>query len=199
MKEVIKSKKTKLILLSIIGILVCATGLVTLAMLLSRTNQLTNTFELGNVTTEIEENFEKTDVATTFKKEPVVKNIGENDCYVRVRVTVSPEGQLNILGWDTENWTEKDGYYYYKHVLKGDPDGDGTKEGDSTTALFTTVAVKDEYKDTIDGFEVTVYQEAVQSKMNARDGSSTSDAMTIWEAYEANAIPDSFKLDEIYN
>ena len=187
MKEVIKSKKIKLILLSIIGILVCATGLVTLAMLLSRTNQLTNTFELGNVTTEIDENFEKTDVATTFKKEPVVKNTGKNACYVRVRVSASPESALSIMGWnlgsDEGQWTDgKDGYYYYNSELK---------PGETTaTPLFEKVEVIDT---TIEGFEVTVYQEAVQSKMNARDGSSTSDAMTIWKAYESNAIPDSFK------
>lgn len=190
MKEVTKSRKIKLILLSVTGILICATGLVTLAMLLSKTDKLTNTFELGNVTTEIEEQFEKTDIATTFKKEPVVINTGENDCYVRVRVNASPEEALNITGWDNENWEKIGDYYYYKHVLKA-ADGKGSA-GEKTTPLFREVSVKEEYIDTIEGFEVTVYQEAVQAKMNARDGSSTTDAQKIWDAYETNEIPESF-------
>lgn len=198
MKELLQRKRTKVALLSLTAVFLCATGLVTLAILTSRTQKITNTFELGNVTTEIQEDFEKTDVDTVFKKEPVVTNTGENDCYVRARVTVSPQGQLDITGWDTTNWVynEADGFYYYQKVLKAGADKAAPEQdeaGDSTTALFTTVSVKEDYVSTIEGFEVTVYQEAVQAKMNAADGSSTTDMMTIWAAYEANQIPATFK------
>lgn len=184
MKEIMKTKRVKALLLSLIGILVCSTGIVTLAVLLSKTDQLENTFQLGNITTEIEEEFEETDVPTTFTKTPAVINTGANDCLVRVRVTVSPEEQLDVSGWDLQNWTQKGEYYYYNGVLKS---------GEKTTPLFTTVSVKEEYVDTIEGFEVNVYQEAVQTKMNAMDGSSTTDPDRIWAAYEANEIPESFK------
>lgn len=191
MREIFRSKRTKVALLSLVAVLICSTGLATLALLSSKTDTLTNTFELGDVTTEIVEDvFEPTEVATVFKKEPYVKNTGDNDCYVRVRVTVSPEEQLDI-NWNTTDWTYKDGYYYYNKVLKADSNEAG--EGESTSPLFTTVSVKDEYVDTIEGFEVTVYQEAVQAEMNAADGSSTTDMMTIWAAYESNTIPASFK------
>lgn len=193
MKELFKTKRTKVALLSLAAVLVCATGLSTLALLTKKTEQLENTFKLGNVTTEIEEKFEETDVATVFTKEPVVTNTGENDCYVRVRVTASPAEQLDITGWDTTNWVynEEDGFYYYQKVLKAA--GAGVNADDTkTSALFTTVSVKEDYVNTIEGFEVTVYQEAVQAEMNAADGTSTSDMMTIWAAYDANEIPATF-------
>lgn len=189
MKKIFKSKKITLSLLLIVGILICATGLVTMALLRASTDTLENTFALGYVTTEIEETFEKTDIVTTFKKEPVVKNTGENDCYVRVRVTISPEeavtifGDEQVFGGSKANWGYYNGYYYYKTALK---------PGEKTTPLFNTVTIKNEYLDTIEGFEVTVYQEAVQAKMNALDGSSTTDYSKIWAAYDSNQIPESF-------
>lgn len=185
MIETLKQKRTGIMALSLAGIILCAAGIVTLAVLLSKTGELVNTFEPGNVTTEVREEFEPTETATVFRKEPVVANTGKNACYVRVRVTASPEEQLEIGGWDRQNWTEKeDGYYYYNKALES---------GESTTPLFKEVSVKKEYEETIEGFEVNVYQEAVQAKMNAADGSSTTDAAQIWEAYEANVIPESFK------
>ena len=177
----------KVLLISMIAVLLIGTGIATtLAYLSDSKESLVNTFKLGNVTTNIEETFEKTS-ETTFKKEPVVENIGENDCYVRVRVTVSPEEQLEIDGWDQDNWIEKGDYYYYKKPLKAN--------GDKTTPLFKTVSVKDEYIDTIEEFEVTVYQEAVQATMNADDGTGTSDMDAIWAAYDSGTIPETFKTN----
>ena len=189
MKRIFKSKKLAFSLLLVAGILICATGLVTLALVSDTTDPIENTFELGNVTTEIEEVFEQTQSVTTFKKEPVVVNTGENDCYVRVRVSISPEeallivGNEQVFGGSQANWGYYDGYYYYKTALK---------PGEKTTPLFNTVTVKNEYIDTIEGFEVTVYQEAVQAKMSARDGSVTTDYSIIWAAYDAGIVPDSF-------
>ena len=111
MIEMLKQKRTGIMALSLAGIILCAAGIVTLAVLLSKTGELVNTFEPGNVTTEVREEFEPTETATVFRKEPVVANTGKNACYVRVRVTASPEEQLEIGGWDRQNWTEKeDGY-----------------------------------------------------------------------------------------
>lgn len=189
MKRIFKSKKIMLSLLLIVGALVCGTGLVTMALVSDTTDPIENTFELGNVTTEIEEVFEPTQSVTTFKKEPVIANTGENDCYVRVRVSMSPEeallivGDEQVFGGSKANWGYYDGYYYYKTALK---------PGEKTTPLFNTVTIKNEYIDTIEGFEVTVYQEAVQAKMTARDGSVTTDYSKIWAAYDSDQIPESF-------
>lgn len=190
MRKILKSKRTIVMLLSLMAVMVCSVGM-TMALLSATTGQLTNTFELGNVTTEVKEEFKQAS-AYVFDKTPRVVNTGENDCYVRVRVTMSPKEQLEISGWDTTNWVynETDGYYYYQHVLKADPAGGSN--GDTTTNLFTTVKVKEEYQATIESFEVTVYQEAVQAKLNAADGSYTEDMMTIWAAYDSNEVPSSF-------
>lgn len=192
MKEFLKMKKTQVLLLSLLIVLACSSGLVTLAVYKSKTDVLTNQFDIGNVTTEIEETFEKTSTATEFKKEPVVTNTGKNDCYVRVRVNASPEKQLDITGWDTKNWVynAEDKFYYYQKALKA-PEGETS--GDSTTPLFKLVSVKEDFVDTIEGFEVNVYQEAVQAKMSAKDGSTTTDMMTIWNIYDSGIVPDTFE------
>lgn len=181
MKRILKSKRAIVTLLSLVAVIIGSNVLATMALLSKETGTLENTFELGNVTTKVEETFEPTDVATVFRKEPVVVNTGANDCYVRMRVNASPEEQLEITGWDS-NWTynTNDGFYYYIPVLK---------VGERTTPLFTTVSVKEEYISTIEGFEVTVYQEAVQATLNARDGSTTADAATIWAVYDGMEVP----------
>lgn len=180
MKALLKKKS---ILIAAIAVLLIGTGVAaTLAYLSSKTPVLTNTFKVGNVTTEIEEPFEQI-TNTEFKKEPSVKNIGENDCYVRARVLASPEEALSLTGFSS-NWTLKDdGFYYYNAVLPS---------GGQTDAIFKKVEVTDT---SIDGFEVTVYQEAVQIKVYAQDGTFTEDPDTIWNCYESGEVPESFKTN----
>lgn len=178
MKAVLKKK---IVLIVALAVLLIGTGVaVTLAYLSSRTPTLTNTFKVGNVTTKIEEPFEQ-ETNTTFKKEPSVKNTGENDCYVRARVLASPEEAL-LLKEFSDNWTydKDDDFYYYNAVLPA---------GGQTDAIFKKVEVKDI---SIDGFEVTVYQEAVQTKVYAQDGTFTTDPEKIWDCYESGEVPTSF-------
>lgn len=186
MIEAINRRKKSVLVLLAVCLLTAAAAFVTVAMLRQGTTQLTNTFELGNVTTEIEEEFKQTDIATVFEKTPRVKNTGINDCYIRVRVEASPEDALDITGWDFANWkyNQADGFYYYQKVV-------GPEE--YTTVLFNQVAVKEEAIPTIEGFEVNVYQEAVQAQMSARDHSVTSDMALIWSCYDAGIIPNSFQ------
>ena len=184
MKAVLKKKS---VLIVALAVLLIGTGVaVTLAYLSSRTPTLTNTFKVGNVTTKIEEPFEQ-ETNTTFKKEPSVKNIGENECYVRARVLASPEEALLLKGF-SNNWTydkydKDDDFYYYNAVLPA---------GGQTDAIFKKVEVKDT---SIDGFEVTVYQEAVQTKVYAQDGTFTTDPEKIWDCYESGKVPASFKTN----
>lgn len=187
-----KLKKRKLILFAVIAVLIVSAG-VTLAYLQKKTQKVTNTFTIGNITTKVTEEFSQiTD--WKFQKQPRVENIGYNGegnaCYVRVRIVASPEKQLNLIGFENykENWIEgEDGYYYYQHVLN---------VGECTTPLFDAVEVKEEYRDSIEEFEVTVYQEAVQSRISALDGTVEEDMMTIWDIYESGKIPDTFEGQE---
>lgn len=177
-----KWNKRNTVLTALIALLMTASITATMAYLSDRPNQLINTFVTGNVTTEIEETFEQV-TSTTFAKTPVIKNTGENDCYVRVRVVASPESALEITEWDTDNWTRDGEFYYYNAVLLAGVDA-------KTTPLFQGVQVTDTG---IDGFEVAVYQEAVQTIVYASDGSFTTDMKKIWECYEQGSVPDSFQ------
>ena len=70
-----------------------------------------------------------------------VENTGDNAAYVRISVTKSIElaegvqGTPNVsllkLDFDSDNWTEKDGFYYYNAPLE---------PGETTEALFNSVA-----------------------------------------------------------
>lgn len=207
MKIDFKSKKIGIALLSLIVALLLTTGS-TIAYLKSKTDDVINTFTIGNITTKVDETFEETEDPWVFKKEPKVTNTGYtnengtvtgNDCYVRVRIVASPEGQLELKVGDfsQENWRnseswaadweqKEDGYYYYRHSLK---------VGESTSSIFDTVEVKEDYRDTIEGFEVTVYQEAVQSSMTASDGTTTTNMEQLWKVYEQGEIPETFQTE----
>lgn len=142
---------------------------VTYAYYQAQTELKKNTFSIGNVTTEITE-----EVATEgnkITKKPVVTNTGKNDCYIRMRVTVSPEGAADITGW-SENWTDgKDGFYYYQTAVA--PKG-------KTDAIFTGANLK---KGFTGDFEITCYQEAVQAEARV-DGTITKNIKEIWAAYD---------------
>ncbi len=178
MKSILKKKS---ILIAALAVLLIGTSVAaTLAYLTDKEDALVNTFKVGDVTTEIEEPFEQV-TNTEFKKEPSVKNIGENDCYVRARVLASPEDALEITGF-SNNWTynEDDGFYYYNAVLPA---------GSQTDPIFTKVTVTDT---SIEGFEVTVYQEAVQTKVYAQDGTFTDVPAEIWDCYDSGEVPVTF-------
>jgi len=69
-----------------------------------------------------------------------VKNIGDADAYIRVKADLDVILADNVIGtpnlslvhidYNTHDWTEKDGYWYYNSVLSPD---------EITPPLFTTV------------------------------------------------------------
>lgn len=175
MKSLLNKKN---VLISLMVVLLVGTGIAaTLAYISDKEEPLINTFKVGNVTTKIEEEFEQ-ETDTIFKKTPVVVNTGENDCYVRARVICSPQEALELLDV-SKNWTLKeDGFYYYNGILKA---ATAENEAGRTDALFQKVKVTDT---TIDGFEVTVYQEAVQTIVYKEDGSVLDKPEDIWRWYD---------------
>lgn len=69
-----------------------------------------------------------------------IENVGSSDAWIRIKLDkslnlaegVTGEVDLDLISYDidTENWTEKDGYYYYNHILA---------PGETTAPLFTQV------------------------------------------------------------
>lgn len=84
---------------------------------------------------------------TELSKIVEVKNIGSQSAWIRVSVEKhiqfaegiegEPDLSLITLDFDTENWSEKDGYFYYLKELKS---------GETTEPLFTTVVFSKEMK-----------------------------------------------------
>lgn len=141
-----------------------------------------NTFVAGNVETHIEEEFTP-ESNTAFIKNPRVVNTGKNDCYVRVRLTMSPSNAVISTNYEDtgakEDWVyhEEDGFYYYtKPLIKGNTTGSISSE------LFTKINVAN--PEEIDGFHVDVYQEAVQAEVYKEDGSKVTSYQEIWKIYE---------------
>lgn len=183
---------------------------VTMAMYKTETEPLVNQFTIGNVTTELVEDF-YTENGYEFTKNPKITNTGANPCLVRVRVTITPDSvvdrkviidgnQKNYLeiytdtdqknpfvyneAWSNAYWEYKDGWYYYKGVVD---------TGESTQTLFETVVLNYDKKAEIgeanawEDFDIILYQEAVQSVAYV-DGEKITDAEAIWEAYDTQKI-----------
>lgn len=157
-----KGKYLKLGAVLSAALLTAAVAGITIAMLQTEAKKVTNTFEAGSVTTEIEE-----EGSGTVKKSRI-RNTGKNDCVVRARVTISPAEAASAIAltdrgalWNWEDWENGDGFVYYEAVL---PAG----EASYTTYLFEGVQLKEGVDWTslgITAFEVTVYEEAVQSEV----------------------------------
>ena len=156
----------------------------------------TNTFTLGNVDFELnEENWEEPIAAVPdvkYDKDPVVTNIGENDAWIRVDVTLSDAAAFKAAAekheitdlatifadHDEEKWTlagepvydkEADTLtysYYYITVLKASEVAD--EDGESTEPLFTSVTIpavcdNDDMKEIRADFTIVVTAHAIQT------------------------------------
>lgn len=153
----------------------CATAIIggTLAYF-TDTDAKDNTFTVGNVDIELTEpNWNAAETAGThtnvypgqkLDKDPTVKNIGANDCYVRISVSNLNQfgAEYGIAYWTGNvkdalgtDWELHEGYYYYKNILSPEA---------KTSALFDQIQVPVELTNnqTVEGIEVKA--EAVQAQ-----------------------------------
>lgn len=188
--NILKSKK--IIFALALGVAIMVTSTVgTLAYLKSNSGTVVNTFTVGSVETEIDENV---DPSNNLKKVRVV-NTGKNDCLVRMRVVISPEKSgIAIDDYNSTKFTQKGDFWYYNGVLKAPTEN----EYYATPYLFTKYKIPAEFKD---NFTITVYQEAVQAMVHLTDGTTisaynndgsynSSEAAKIWQAYDAGQVTD---------
>ena len=99
-------------------------------------------------------------------KQVYVENVCGHPFYLRVKLVtgtnndaLTPEECMK-LDIDTENWTYRDGYYYYNHILN---------PGEMTSALFTQVEIVGSQVDQThigSTLQLTVNAYAVQSENN---------------------------------
>lgn len=181
MKELIHDHKLKIITIFFLCITII-TVTATLAIQSTVTNSLVNTFELGEITTTIEENPE-IDSTGIIKKDPKVTNQGPNDAMIRMRINVSPSLVKDYLDkynciqyndsneFDNENnnaywiYNDNDGFWYYTKIVTS---------GNTTEPLFKEIKnvvdengkITDNFKNYIGNytdFQINLYQEAVQT------------------------------------
>ena len=140
-------------LLALALILVCTVG-GTVAYLVTHTDPVVNTFTPGEVSCQVEEEFNEDN---TVKTKAVVKNTGNVPAYIRVAVvanTIDGEGNITGMktlpaGWlNTEDWTKSGDFYYYKGVVQ---------PGDVTANLLTAAGID------LTGIQVTILASAIQS------------------------------------
>ena len=133
----------------------------TVAWLTANATPVKNTFTPSNVDCEVTEDFNG-----TIKSNVNVKNTGDTEAYIRVKLVtyrVNEQGQ-HIGGTATiptftlgTGWVEHDGYYYYTSPVAA---------GKAPAAdLIDSITLEDEYTDADGGKQVVeVMAEAIQSK-----------------------------------
>lgn len=185
-------KKKILALCLVIALAVTAIGGATLAYFTDDDDKATNTFTVGNVEIELTEpNWEgsgKEDAPEVYPgealaKDPTVKNIGANPCFVRVSVTglncLGDAGMITLRtdykdGKLGDNWVlHTDGYYYYSKVLT---------VGETTDALFDQIVIPTGLTNG-DGeteYSIDVAAQAVQAQ-GAKPSFSAVETMTVDE------------------
>lgn len=185
----------KKIILAVFAFLVTGIAIagVTIAYFKSQTNQLTNTFALGIVTTEIEETI------GDGQKEPYVRNTGKNDCIVRMRFSVSPsDAAVRLLDGGKEfdasagsakwRYDSSDDFYYYQGILEP-----GKK---TEVPLFTGYEITEEDLEEFVPFNIILYQEAIQSKAKIINDQNEKITLT---AYDDNQVYVQEKAKQIWN
>lgn len=182
------NKKVRISLLVGLALLISFTSFKATQAYLTYQKNVKNTFTVGYNTIEVEEDYDPPEEITTgethFKKTIKVKNTGTVPCYVRVRMEYSDSDMKkfcsNILGTETVSadvfpndierlsngkwiYSEEDVCYYYTEPLN---------PNESTVNLLDSVMISigEDQKNQIKDFDIYVYAESIQTKINKDAG-----------------------------
>ena len=123
-----KMKKTKRILLLalVVAILACGVG-GTIAYLITNTGSVVNTFPPAYVTSQVNEDFNN---GGTTKSNVTITNTGNVSAYIRAAIVITWQdaddntmpaqpvaGKDYTLSINAADWTQEDGYYFYKEAV----------------------------------------------------------------------------------
>lgn len=176
--------KKKLLILSLAAICLAITAIGTLAYFTSE-GTAHNVITTGGVEIAVQEWADENKQTPfedlkgimpgmTVTKIAEIKNTGASDAWVRVKVEKNiklqgkgtPDTGLVELTLNTTDWTEKDGYYYYKEALK---------PGEVTAPIFTAVTFKPDMGNEYQNATATV-DVAAQAVQTANNGDTVMDA-----------------------
>ena len=119
---------------------------------------------------------------STISKIVTVENTGSGDAWIRVKVDKSitmkqpgdkADPSLLTLDYNTADWMEKDGWFYYRQPLA---------VGKTTTPLFRNVAVSTRMDNPYQGcaFDIDIHAQAVQSRNNPLPGTGDFSQIPGW-------------------
>ncbi len=140
-----KMKKT-ILTTSLLFLLIVVLTTVTLALFTSE-NHANNVITTGGIDIRINglshnggNQYGNLKPGDLSEKSVTVENIGNNDAYVRVSVTLEwANGELSndviVPNYNTESWVNRDGYWYYNQCLE---------TGEETPVLFDSVSFSSE-------------------------------------------------------
>ena len=176
--------KKKLLILSLAAICLAITAIGTLAYFTSE-GTAHNVITTGGVEIAVQEWADENKQTPfedlkgimpgmTVTKIAEIKNTGASDAWVRVKVEKNiklqgkgtPDTGLVELTLNTTDWTEKDGYYYYKEALK---------PGEVTAPIFTAVTFKPDMGNEYQNATATV-DVVAQAVQTANNGATVMDA-----------------------
>lgn len=176
--------KRKLLILSVLAICIATLAAGTLAYFTSE-EKAHNVITTGGVEIAVQEwadenkqtpfeDLEGIMPGMTVTKIAEIKNTGASDAWIRVLITKNiqlagdgtPNTALVELELNIADWTEKDGYYYYKEALK---------PGEVTAPIFTAVTFKPEMGNEYQNATATVDVSA-QAVQTANNGDAVMDA-----------------------
>lgn len=176
--------KKKLLILSLAAICLAITAIGTLAYFTSE-GTAHNVITTGGVEITVQEWADENKQTPfedlkgimpgmTVTKIAEIKNTGASDAWVRVKVEKNiklqgkgtPDTGLVELTLNTTDWTEKDGYYYYKEALK---------PGEVTAPIFTAVTFKPDMGNEYQNATATV-DVVAQAVQTANNGATVMDA-----------------------
>ncbi|MBR6385454.1 MAG: hypothetical protein IKS03_04955 [Ruminococcus sp.] len=126
---------------------------------------------------ETDENFQQPENSDIFMKDIKIKNTGNTDCFVRVRLEFSSSEYENISffsyskeknsdtyipakdlkNYPPENWVYSDGFYYYKNLL---PPNDSTESLIKWVKTVFPENIKDK------NYHIFVYAEAIGAEIS---------------------------------
>lgn len=195
-------KTKKLVALVLVAVLAITSVVgTTLAYFIDNDDKVENTFTVGNVEiTLTEPKWEEGKLdgkevypGEALAKDPTVTNTGKNPCFVRVKVEnleqFGNKGAITLRhgeyveGYDSENWTLFNGYYYYNKVLAttetaGDEYNQGL--GTVTEPLFNQIVMPTGLEGDEATSPIIVSAQAVQAQ-GAKASWSAVKAMTVEE------------------
>lgn len=145
------------------------------------TDNADNVFTVGNVDIALTEpNWEPEDAVNMYpgevvSKDPTVTNVGNNPCLLRVKIEWPENVDLDYLTDGVEdklgeNWTARDGVYYYQSILEPDA---------ATDALFDEIRLDPATTNDQTGeYDIKVTAEAVQAE--GFTGTLTPESIAAW-------------------